>query len=306
MRGPPGSRAPRFLPPREGEQGGSPGAPGGSAGSSSAGGGAGARPPPKKASRLLLYLRLRQRELLRLVALVGSSLLLLLLVVWLLVAFSDGTEPENQSSEEVKLNGGLVPPHRRSRFRRRGTGRHFFSRHPRRSGGGAEAEDSGEAQQPLMPLVRSPFASHPRLAQGVSTGLMAGQGTDVYQSYRDGEILGRWDRQLGLEVDVWDPRTHDPNHPGGCVDCAPRTRTHVAGHPPLCALQRTGPCPSQHAPFDLTKRFAIGSPVALWREVINAATVAVWRPPPSPLWVRRLPLFGPSVGVCAGARWGRW
>eukprot|EP00271_Cylindrocystis_brebissonii_P010312 TRINITY_DN26489_c0_g1_i1.p1 TRINITY_DN26489_c0_g1~~TRINITY_DN26489_c0_g1_i1.p1 ORF type:complete len:425 (+),score=32.03 TRINITY_DN26489_c0_g1_i1:31-1275(+) len=35
-------------------------------------------------------------------------------------------------------------------------------------------------------------------------------GTDKYMPSREGEILGKWIPGFGLEVDAWDPRTHDP------------------------------------------------------------------------------------------------
>lgn len=37
-----------------------------------------------------------------------------------------------------------------------------------------------------------------------------GLGTDVYHKTRDDEILATWHPRLGLEIDAWDPRTHDP------------------------------------------------------------------------------------------------
>eukprot|EP00897_Mesotaenium_endlicherianum_P006899 jgi/Mesen1/6237/ME000321S05301 len=35
-------------------------------------------------------------------------------------------------------------------------------------------------------------------------------GTDKYKQSRAGEILGTWHPKFGLEIDTWDPRTHNP------------------------------------------------------------------------------------------------
>ncbi|CAI5472208.1 unnamed protein product, partial [Closterium sp. Yama58-4] len=41
-------------------------------------------------------------------------------------------------------------------------------------------------------------------------GARRGRGTDVYEASREGEIVNAWDPLYGLEIDVWDPRTHNP------------------------------------------------------------------------------------------------
>ena len=37
-------------------------------------------------------------------------------------------------------------------------------------------------------------------------------GTDKFTPSRDGEMLSSWDPKMGLEIDAWDPRTHDPRN----------------------------------------------------------------------------------------------
>ncbi|GJP43934.1 hypothetical protein CLOM_g3335 [Closterium sp. NIES-68] len=187
MGGPPGSRAPRQGRAVGGGGGLGVGVRGAGAGeslrSSDGGGGAGGSAGsgggghgngggrPRKTSRLLLHIRVHYR---RLLLRVGVALAALLLLAFLLrAALSLGGRGEN----------------------RRGGGERDAARGRMREGEAEGKRDAG--------LVRV------ALDKG-SVGARRGRGTDVYEASREEEIVNVWDPQYGLEIDVWDPRTHNP------------------------------------------------------------------------------------------------
>ncbi|CAI5949822.1 unnamed protein product [Closterium sp. NIES-65] len=220
MGGPPGSRAPRQGRVAGGGGGLGVGVRGAGAGeglrSSDGGGGAGGSVgsgggghgngggKPRKTSRLLLHIRLHYRRLLLRGAVALVALLLLALLLRAALRLGGGAGGEGAAPTGRGGRGGsnrkLGAPGDGGSGEGRGDDGRGRGNSDVARGGTGHGEAAGNRGAGLVRVA---------LDRG-GVGARRGRGTDVYEASREGEIVNAWDPQYGLEIDVWDPRTHNP------------------------------------------------------------------------------------------------
>ncbi|CAI7765566.1 unnamed protein product [Closterium sp. NIES-54] len=220
MGGPPGSRAPRQGRVAGGGGGLGVGVRGAGAGeglrSSDGGGGAGGSKGsgggghgngggrPRKTSRLLLHIRVHYRRLLLRGGVALAALLLLALLLRAALRLGGGAGGEGAAPTGRSGRGGsnrkLGAPGDGGSGEGRGEDGRGGGKRDVARGGTGQGEAAGNRGTGLVSVA---------LDRG-DVGLRRGRGTDVYEASREGEIVNAWDSQYGLEIDVWDPRTHNP------------------------------------------------------------------------------------------------
>ncbi|CAI5989480.1 unnamed protein product [Closterium sp. NIES-64] len=239
MGGPPGSRAPRQGRVAGGGGGLGVGVRGAGAGeglrSSDGGGGAGGSVgsgggghgngggKPRKTSRLLLHIRLHYRRLLLRGAVALVALLLLALLLRAALRLGGGAGGEGAAPTGRGGRGGsnrkLGAPGDGGSGEGRGDDGRGRGNSDVARGGTGHGEAAGNRGAGLVRVA---------LDRG-GVGARRGRGTDVYEASREGEIVNAWDPQYGLEIDVWDPRTHNPLNKQLYVNFGVQIRVQVAG-----------------------------------------------------------------------------